>query len=71
MLWLLCLKMETQLNSERHASLKNWIMDKTEKRRLCQLISIMLCCLFWTSWLLKKGPICCPETPVMNCHSML
>jgi hypothetical protein len=26
---------------------------------------------FWTAWLLKMGPICCPETSVRNYHSTL
>jgi len=49
---------------------KNW-MDKTQKRRLCQSFSVILCCLFWISWLSKKGLIGCPKMPVINCQSML
>ena len=44
---------------------------KSQTRKLCQLISVMLCGLFWISWPLKKGPIGCSEMSVKNYHSML
>jgi len=42
----------------------------SQKRRLCQVISVMLCSLFWDSWPLKMGPIDCPEMQLTNYHCL-
>jgi len=39
-----------------------------ERKRLCQLTSLVLCSLFWISQPLKEGLIGCPKT---NYHSTL
>jgi len=46
-------------------------MTKSQKRRLCQLISVTLCSLFWISWPLKMRLIGCPEMLVGNSQSTL
>ena len=46
-------------------------MDKFQNRRLCLVISVILCSLFWISWSLEMGLIGCLETTVRNYHSML
>jgi hypothetical protein len=45
-------------------------MDKSQKRTLCQLTSVVLCSLFWIALLLKMGPIGCPETHLSNYRSI-
>ena len=54
------------------ASLKNYTMDLVpEKEDLCQLTSVMLCCLFWTSSSEKMGPIGYPKMSIRIYHSTL
>jgi len=41
------------------------------KKKLCRLMSVMLCSVSLIYWPLKKGPIGCPEGSVRNYHFML
>jgi len=45
--------------------------DKVLKRKLCQLILVILCSLFWIPSTVMLGPIDCPEMSVQNYHSAL
>jgi len=60
-----------ELASEMLCFFKKQTMDKSQKRRLCQLTWIMLCSLCWISSLLKMGEIGHPKKSVRNYHATL
>jgi hypothetical protein len=67
---LLGLETEIEPASEMSCFFKK-LDDGQSPRKNCQLISVMLCSLFWISCSLKVGPTGCLETSVSNYHSML
>jgi hypothetical protein len=45
--------------------------QKSQKRKICQLTSVVFCSLFLIYVPLKMGVTACPKTSVRNYHSML
>ena len=59
---------------KHHATLqkkKKPMLDRSQKRRSCQLISVMPCFLFWVFWPLRLGPTGFHETSERNYHPTL
>jgi len=50
---------------------KLYKQTKSQRRRLCQLISVMECSLFLISWPLRMGPLGRFKTSVRNYHPTL
>jgi len=58
------MKTETELASVMCFLKKLDDGQSSKKIRFCHLTSVILCSLFWISWTLKVGLICCAETSV-------